>query len=434
MKLAMIGTGYVGLVAGAGFSDFGNDVSCIDVDGKRVEKLRAGEIPIYEPGLKELVQRNLGAGRLSFDTDLARAVTGADAVFIAVGTPQSDTDGSADLTYVLRAAEQIGQAMTGYTAVVTKSTVPVGTADRIRAAIGAVTHHEFSVASNPEFLKEGDAVNDFMKPARIVLGVDDDRARALLHQLYAPFVRTNDRIFVMDVRSAELTKYAANAMLATRISFMNELALLAEKVGADIERVRKGVGADPRIGPKFLFPGPGFGGSCFPKDVRALLHTAEEAGTKLQVVEAVARANERQKRVIGERLVAEFGGSLAGKRIAVWGLSFKPETDDIREAPALVLIDQLLAAGAKVAAHDPAGMPNVRAKLGDAIELSPDIYSAAAGADALVLMTEWHSFRRPDFRRLKQSMRQALVFDARNVWLPDELKELGFRYFGIGRR
>jgi UDPglucose 6-dehydrogenase len=318
--------------------------------------------------------------------------------------------------------------------IVTKSTVPVGTADRIREVIRGVTQHDFSVASNPEFLKEGDAVNDFMKPARIVLGVDDERAAQLLRNLYAPFVRTNDRIFTMDVRSAELTKYAANAMLATRISFMNELALLAEKVGADIERVRRAVGADPRIGPKFLFPGPGFGGSCFPKDVRALLRTAHEAGSELQVVDAVERANERQKRVLGERVMAHFGGTLGGRKVAVWGLSFKPDTDDIREAPALVLVEQLLAAGARVAAYDPAAMPNVKARLGDSVELASGMYEAAEGADALVLVTEWHAFRRPDFARLKQLMREGTLFDARNVYNPDELRALGFKYFGIGRR
>ena len=435
MKLAMIGTGYVGLVAGAGFSDFGNDVACVDINQRRIDQLRSGEIPIYEPGLKELVTRNLAVGRLSFTTEMARAVAGADAVFLAVGTPQNDSDGGADLSHVLGAANQIGQALTGWAVIVTKSTVPVGTADRIREAIRGVTQHDFSVASNPEFLKEGDAVNDFMKPARIVLGVDDERAAQLLRNLYAPFVRTNDRIFTMDVRSAELTKYAANAMLATRISFMNELALLAEKVGADIERVRRAVGADPRIGPKFLFPGPGFGGSCFPKDVRALLRTAHEAGSELQVVDAVERANERQKRVLGERVVAHFGGALGGRKVAVWGLSFKPDTDDIREAPALVLIEQLLAAGARVAAYDPAAMPNVKAaRLGDSVELTSGMYEAAEGADALVLMTEWHAFRRPDFARLKQLMREGTLFDARNVWNPDELRAFGFKYFGIGRR
>jgi UDPglucose 6-dehydrogenase len=433
MKLAVIGTGYVGLVAGAGFSDFGNDVVCVDINPARIERLRAGEIPIYEPGLAELVKRNAGVGRLTFTTELASAVAGAEAVFLAVGTPSAD-DGSADLSYVLTAAEQVARALTGYAAIVTKSTVPVGSADRIRAAMKPLARHEFSVASNPEFLKEGDAVNDFMKPARIVIGVDDDRSRELLLHLYAPFVRTNDRIHVMDVRSAELTKYAANAMLATRISFMNELALLAEQVGADVDRVRKGIGSDPRIGPKFLFPGVGFGGSCFPKDVRALLHTAREANVDLHVVDAAERANERQKRVLGERLSTHFAGDLAAKRIAIWGLAFKPETDDIREAPALVLIEQLLAAGASVVAHDPVAADNVRAALGDRIEYASEMYSALEGADALVLVTEWHSFRTPDFPRIKGLLRSPVVFDGRNVWAPDELRGLGFRYYGIGRR
>jgi UDPglucose 6-dehydrogenase len=434
MKLAMIGTGYVGLVAGAGFADFGNQVACVDIDAARIERLKQGEIPIYEPGLSDLVKRNAAARRLEFTTDLARAVAGVDAVFLAVGTPQSEGARAADLTHVLSAASAVGAALTGWAAIVTKSTVPVGTADRIRDAVAKGAKQPFSVASNPEFLKEGDAVNDFMKPARIVLGVDDDRTRELLRNLYAPFVRTNDRILMMDVRSAELTKYAANAMLATRISFMNELALLAEKVGADIERVRRGIGSDPRIGPKFLFPGPGFGGSCFPKDVRALLHTAHESGSELLVVDAVERANERQKRVLAERVISHFGGSVAGKKIAVWGLAFKPETDDIREAPALAMIDRLLEAGASVVAYDPAAIDNVRQRLGDRIGYAADPYHALEGADALVLVTEWHAFRRPDFVRMKELMSTPVLFDGRNIWLPDELAALGFSYYAIGRR
>jgi UDPglucose 6-dehydrogenase len=433
MKLAVIGTGYVGLVAGAGFADFGNDVVCVDIDAGRIERLRRGEIPIYEPGLGELVKRNADAGRLKFTTEIEPSVAGVDAVFLAVGTPSDPRDGSADLSYVLKAAEQVGRALTGWAAIVTKSTVPVGTADRIREAMRPVARHEFSVASNPEFLKEGDAVNDFMKPARVVLGADDERARELLLHLYSPFVRTNDRIHLMDVRSAELTKYAANAMLATRISFMNELALLAEAVGADIERVRKGIGSDPRIGPKFLFPGVGFGGSCFPKDVRALLHTARDAQTKLLVVEAADGANERQKKVLGERIAKHFG-ELRGLRIAIWGLAFKPDTDDIREAPALVLIEQLLSAGAKVSVFDPVAIDNVRAQLGDRVAYAKDMYEAARDAEALVLVTEWHAFRRPDFERIKQLLKQPIVFDGRNIWIPEELRALGFTYYGIGRR
>jgi len=434
MKLAMIGTGYVGLVAGAGFADFGNDVACVDVDENRIRRLRDGEIPIYEPHLAELVDRNSRAGRLKFTTELDSAVSDAEAVFIAVGTPQNDTDGAADLSYVLSAAEQIGRALKGWAVVVTKSTVPVGTADRIREALGRTSRHPFSVASNPEFLKEGDAVNDFMKPARIVIGVDDDRARNVLQNLYAPFVRTNDRIHVMDVRSAELTKYAANAMLATRISFMNEMALLAEKVGADIDKLRRAIGADPRIGPKFLFPGPGFGGSCFPKDLRALLHTAEQATLELGVVNAVERANQRQKRVLGERILAHFGGKLSDRKIAVWGLAFKPETDDVRESPALSLVEQLLSAGASVVAHDPEAIETTRARLGDRIGYASDMYEAARSADALTLVTEWHAFRRPDFLRLKSLLRTPTLFDGRNAWIPDEVRALGFSYYGIGRQ
>jgi UDPglucose 6-dehydrogenase len=432
MRIAVIGTGYVGLVAGAGFSDFGNDVVCVDLDARRIERLRRGEIPIHEPGLEELVARNLAAGRLSFTTRTAEAVPGADVVIIAVGTPTGD-GGAADLRHVEAASRDIGRALTGYAVVVTKSTVPVGTADKVRAWLGAETGQPFAVASNPEFLKEGDAVNDFMKPARVILGVDDGRAEKVLRSLYSPFVRTNDRVMVMDVRSAELTKYAANAMLATRISFMNELALLAEKVGADIERVRAGVGSDPRIGPKFLFAGAGWGGSCFPKDTRALIQIAHEAGADAGIVEAVEKANERQKKVLGNRVTGHFGGSLAGKKVAVWGLAFKPETDDVRESPALVVIGDLLAAGAAVTACDPAAIDTARAELGGRIEYTGDMYAAAAGADALVLVTEWHQFRHPDFKRLQASMRTPVLFDGRNIWSPSEVRELGFTYYGIGR-
>jgi UDPglucose 6-dehydrogenase len=435
MRIAVIGTGYVGLVSGAGFADFGNDVTCVDVDEQRIARLLRGEILIYEPGLAELVARNRSQGRLAFTTRTAEAVAEADVVFIAVGTPQSEGDGAADLGYVVQAAREIGKALTRWAVIVTKSTVPVGTAELIQRTLREVTSQSFSVASNPEFLKEGDAVNDFMKPARVIIGVDDPRAEMVLRNLYAPFVRTNDRVQVMDVRSAELTKYAANAMLATRISFMNELALLAEKVGANIEKVRRGVGSDPRIGAKFLFPGPGYGGSCFPKDLRALLHTARSAGAALSVVEAVDAANERQKRVLGERVIAHLqaSGGLRGKRVSVWGLAFKPETDDIRESPALVLVDDLVRNGVTVCAYDPAAMPGVKARLGDAIQYAGDMYQAVEGADALVLVTEWHAFRRPDFARLHRLMRGKALFDGRNIWNPDELAELGFYYYGIGR-
>jgi UDPglucose 6-dehydrogenase len=433
MRLAVIGSGYVGLVAGAGFADFGNDVVCVDLDAERIRRLKEGVIPIHEPGLTELVKDNLAAGRLSFTTAIGEAVAGAAVVILAVGTPMSENDGAADLRYVDGAARDVARALTGYAVVVTKSTVPVGTAARIRAIMSAETQQPFSVASNPEFLKEGDAVNDFMKPDRVVLGVDDDRAGQVLRQLYSPFVRTNDRIMVMDVASAELTKYASNAMLAVRISFMNELALLSERVGADIEKVRKAVGADPRIGPKFLFPGPGFGGSCFPKDIRALAHTARGAGMTLEVVEAADRANLRQKKVLGARVRDFFGGNLAGKRVAVWGLAFKPETDDIREAPALTVIADLREAGAHVVGYDPVAMPAIKAQLGDALELASTEYAAVEGAHALVLVTEWKQFRGADFRRVKAAMAAPNVFDGRNVWDPVALRGLGFAYHGIGR-
>jgi UDPglucose 6-dehydrogenase len=434
MRLAVIGTGYVGLVAGAGFSDFGNDVVCVDVDADRVRRLCDGEIPIHEPGLEELVRRNLDEKRLSFTTDTAAAVAGADVVILAVGTPQSEVDGSADLRYIEEAARQVGRALTGYAVIVTKSTVPVGTADRLRAIISAETKHPFSVASNPEFLKEGDAINDFMKPDRVVLGADDDKAIGILRHLYSPFVRTNDRIMGMDVRSAELTKYAANAMLAVRISFMNELALLAEKVGADIDKVRKAVGSDPRIGPKFLFPGPGFGGSCFPKDIKALAYTAKVHTAHLDVVEAADRANARQKKVLGQKVRTHFGPDLTGKRVAVWGLAFKPETDDIREAPALTLISDLREAGATVVGYDPVAAANVKATLGNAIEYAESMYDAVKGADALVLVTEWKQFRGADFKRLKSLMKQPVIVDGRNIWEPAEMRELGFTYYAIGRK
>jgi UDPglucose 6-dehydrogenase len=432
MRIAVIGTGYVGLVTGAGFSDFGHDVTCVDIDPARVAQLRRGEIPIHEPGLPELVRRNAALGRLRFTSSTAEAVAGAQIAFIAVGTPSGE-DGSADLSYVLEAAAQIGRALDGFAVIVTKSTVPVGTADRVRAAVAAVTQTPFAVASNPEFLKEGDAVNDFLKPARVIIGADDPRAVDAIRELYRGVLRTNDRVHVMDIRSAELTKYAANAMLATRISFMNELARLAEAVGADIEAVRKGIGSDPRIGPKFLFAGAGFGGSCFPKDLRALLDTSRKHGVELGVVGAVEHANERQKKLLGERVLAHFGGSLAERRIAIWGLSFKPETDDIRESPALVVIDQMRAAGARVVGYDPAAQPHIRALYGDAIELARDPYTAATGADALVLVTEWHELRHPDLARLASSMRTRVLFDGRNLWSPSDARAAGFTYYGIGR-
>ncbi|MBL9012606.1 MAG: UDP-glucose/GDP-mannose dehydrogenase family protein [Myxococcales bacterium] len=431
MKIAVVGTGYVGLVTGAGFSDFGHDVTCVDIDPARVETLKKGEVPFYEPGLHDLIERNARLGRLHFTTQTAEAVAGAEIAFIAVGTPSAD-DGSADLSYVMEAAKQIGAALTTFTVIVTKSTVPVGTAAKVKEAVGSTAKQPFAVASNPEFLKEGDAVNDFLRPARVIVGADDPQAIAVLRELYRGVLRTNDRIQVMDIPSAELTKYAANAMLATRISFMNELSRLCEVVGADIESIRKGIGSDPRIGNKFLFAGAGFGGSCFPKDLRALRHTARAVDVPLGVVEAVERANERQKRLLGERVLAHFGPSLAGKRVAIWGLAFKPETDDIRESPALVLIEQLRAAGATIAGYDPAAMDNIRAA-NTGIELAKDAYSAAAGADAVVLVTEWHELRDPDLDRLKAAMRTHVLVDGRNVWPMADARAAGFTYYGIGR-
>ncbi|MGE0869711.1 MAG: UDP-glucose/GDP-mannose dehydrogenase family protein [Kofleriaceae bacterium] len=434
MNIAVIGTGYVGLVTGAGFSEFGNHVTCVDVDAARIDRLRRGEVPFFEPGLPELLKRNTAQGRLEFTTDTAAAVTNAQLVFLAVGTP-SLPDGDADLSQLRTAAEQVGRALgSAFTVIVTKSTVPVGTGEIVRDIIAKVTKHPFAVASNPEFLKEGDAVNDFMKPARVILGADDPRAIERLREVYYAVMRTGERIHVMDLRSAELTKYAANAMLATRISFMNELALLADKLGADVEHVRKAMGADPRIGAKFLFPGAGFGGSCFPKDLRALGHMGTRAETRLGVVESVIAANERQKQVFAARVIAALGpGSLAGKRVAIWGLAFKPETDDIREAPALDIIAALRAKEIAITAYDPIATDNVRAVLGDSITYATNPYAAAEGADAVVLVTEWHALRHPDFTKLRKLVRTPLLFDGRNVWPPAEARRAGFTYVGIGR-
>ena len=441
MQLAVVGTGYVGLVAGAGFADFGNDVACVDVDESKIARLLRGEVPIYEPGLDVLIASNVRAGRLSFSTDIASAVRGAEVIFIAVGTPMAK-DGSADLSAVFAVAETIGKTLQaqidkgetpGFKVVVTKSTVPVGTADKIREILAKTTTAGFAVASNPEFLKEGTAIADFMKPDRVVIGCDHPRSQEALRHLYAAFVRATDRIHVMDPRSAELTKYASNALLATRISFMNDLAILAEKLGADIELVRKGVGADARLGPKFLFPGPGVGGSCFPKDISALLFTGRKVGHELDLVRATEEVNARQKKVLGHKVIAHFKGALAGRTIAVWGLAFKPQTDDIRESPALQLIDDLLASGAKVHAHDPQAIENVKAIYGDKIRFAEQMYTAAEGADALVLVTEWHEYRTPDFHRLKKVMSEHALFDGRNMWVPREVRELGFFYTGIGR-
>jgi UDPglucose 6-dehydrogenase len=433
MRIAVLGTGYVGLVAGAGFADFGNEVTCVDIDAEKIERLKRGILPIYEPGLDKLVEHNVEEKRLFFTTQIAEAVRGSEVVLIAVGTPPSP-DGSADLSQVLAAAESIGRAINSYTVVVTKSTVPVGTAEKVHAAMAKVTDQEFAVASNPEFLKEGDAVADFMKPDRVVIGTSDERAREVMRALYAPFVRTNDRVLFMDARSAELTKYASNAFLATRISFMNDMANLCERVGADVEMLRRGMGMDPRIGNKFLYPGVGYGGSCFPKDVRAAMATAREHGGELEILEAVHRVNERQKSVLADKILKHFGGNVRGKKIGVWGLAFKPGTDDIREAPALVVIDRLLAAGARISAHDPVAHDAVKKQLGDKIEYAELNYDAAQGASAVALLTEWHQFRRPNFQRLKELMAEPVLFDGRNVWDADEVRGVGFTYYGIGRR
>jgi UDPglucose 6-dehydrogenase len=432
MKIAIVGTGYVGLVTGTCFAETGHEVVCVDVDAAKIERLRGGGIPIYEPGLEELVRRNVKERRLSFTTSYGEAIPGADAAFIAVGTPPGET-GEADLSYVVAAAEQIARDMTGYLVVVDKSTVPVGSAEKVAQAVRALTRHPFDVVSNPEFLKEGAAIDDFMRPDRVVVGVDSERARAAMSELYAPFVRAEQPILFMDLRSAELTKYAANAMLATRISFMNEMAALCERLGADVDQVRRGIGSDKRIGHSFLFPGVGFGGSCFPKDVRAVMTMARQVGLDFDLLRSVERVNERQKRWLVEKANKHFGG-LAGKTFAVWGLAFKPKTDDMREAPALAVVEGLLGNGAKVRAHDPVAR-EVASKLfaGRPIEFAPEPYAAAEGADALLLVTEWNEFRQPDLARLKRIMKQPVLFDGRNVWDGAKARAAGFTYYGVGR-
>ena len=433
MRVAIVGSGYVGLVAGACLAETGNDVVCADVDPRKIARLSAGDIPIYEPGLEPMVRRNQQDGRLRFTTDVGAAVEHGQVVFVAVGTPPGE-DGSADLQHVLSVAHTIGQHMNECKVVVTKSTVPVGTAERVRAAIRAETRSPFHICSNPEFLKEGAAIEDFMKPDRVVLGVDSDDARDVMAELYAPFVRTGNPILFMDIPSAEVTKYAANAMLATRISFMNQVADLCERVGADVSMVRRGIGSDHRIGPAFLFSGPGYGGSCFPKDVKALIRTAHEMGMEPSLLEAVESVNERQKRVLFGKLSQRLGQNLRGCQVAVWGLSFKAETDDMRESPALSLIDAILEAGASVRAHDPKAMEAAREVYGERLYYARDPYDALAGADALVIVTEWLVYRNPDFDRMRSALRTPLVFDGRNLYDPDRMTRLGFEYHGIGRR
>ncbi len=440
MKITVVGTGYVGLVSGACLAEMGNDVLCLDLDPEKIRILKDGGIPIHEPGLDAVVARNVEAGRLHFTTDVAEAVRFGTIQFIAVGTPP-DEDGSADLQYVLSAARNIGRLMTDYKVVVDKSTVPVGTADKVKAAIAEELAArglalEYAVVSNPEFLKEGAAVEDFMRPDRIVVGAEDDRAIHLMRALYAPFQRNRDKLVVMDVRSAELTKYAANAMLATRISFMNELALLADRMGADIEMVRQGIGSDPRIGYHFLYSGCGYGGSCFPKDVKALIRTARDAGQGLKVLQAVEDANDAQKMVLVDKIVAKFGEDLSGRRFALWGLAFKPNTDDMREAPSRVIIGELFRRGATVAAYDPVAMAEPKRNFGDEprIDYAENAMDALEGKDALVIVTEWKEFRSPDFERIKSTLKQPVVFDGRNLYEPEVPRGFGIEYSAIGRR
>lgn len=441
MKIAVIGTGYVGLVTGTCFAESGNDVICMDVDERKIGMLNGGQVPIYEPGLEELIKRNMEHGRLSFTTDLTVAVRKSDIIFIAVGTPPGE-DGSADLQYVLDAARSIGRNMNGYKVVVNKSTVPVGTGDRVRKAVASATKHRFDVVSNPEFLKEGAAIEDFMKPDRVVVGAESPKAAAIMQELYAPFVRTGKPVLVMDIRSSEMTKYASNALLATKISFINELANLCGSLGADIDSVRKGMGYDKRIGFEFLFPGVGYGGSCFPKDVKALVQTARENGIDAKVLKAVEAVNNRQKHVLSDMIIEHFRrrergrkrAPLAGRTIAVWGLAFKPRTDDMREAPSIVIIKHLLQAGAQVRAHDPVAMEEAAKMFKGRVLLTEDGYEALQGADALALVTEWNEFRTPDVARMKKLMCSPVVFDGRNILNHDELKKHGFTYYGIGRR
>lgn len=437
MNIAIVGTGYVGLVSGTCFAEMGNRVTCIDIDVNKIERLKRGEVPIYEPGLEELVKRNAEYGRLRFSTSLPEVIDDVDIVFSAVGTPP-DEDGSADLRYVLDVARQFGRSINKYTVLVTKSTVPVGTAAKVKAAISEElalrgVSVPFDVASNPEFLKEGAAIKDFMSPDRVVVGTESERAQQMMAKLYKPFLLQNFRVIFMDIPSAEMTKYAANAMLATRISFMNDIANLCELVGANVDSVRQGIGSDARIGQKFLYAGCGYGGSCFPKDVKALAHTAIENGIHLEVIEAVERVNERQKSIVYDKTVRLLG-DLKGKTVAVLGLAFKPETDDMREAPALVVIDRLLKAGATVRVFDPVAMDECRRRIGDKVTYCRDLYDACDGADALLLMTEWRQFRMPSWGVVKKAMRGNIVVDGRNIWNRAELEDLGFEYTRIGER
>lgn len=437
MKIAIVGTGYVGLVTGTCFAEMGTEVFCIDIDHNKIDKLKNGIIPIFEPGLDEMVERNHKAGRLNFTTDLSSILNEVDIVFSAVGTPP-DEDGSADLKYVLDVARTIGQELNKYMVIVTKSTVPVGTAKLIKKTIQneldkrGLTDLKFDVASNPEFLKEGAAITDFMQPDRVVVGVESEEAKQLMERLYKPFTLNNYRIIYTDIPSAEMIKYAANAMLATRISFMNDIANMCEIVGADINMVRKGIGADVRIGSKFLYAGCGYGGSCFPKDVKALIHTADNLGYEMKILEAVEEVNESQKKILFEKLMKYYDNDIKGKTIAVWGLAFKPKTDDMREAPSLVIIDKILEAGGKVKAYDPVAMEEAERILGDNITYAKDIYDATLEADAILMVTEWNEFRLPTWEVIKKTMKKPVVFDGRNIYNKQEMNEIGFDYFGIG--
>lgn len=439
MKLAVIGSGYVGLTSGACFADMGSSVICVDKDERKIQMLKAGEIPIYEPGLEAMVHRNVEAGRLSFTTNLKEAVEQALILFIAVGTPP-DEDGSADLSHVLSAAEEIASYMDSYKVIVDKSTVPVGTADLVRKHVQKKLDErgvsvDFSVVSNPEFLKEGAAIDDFMKPDRVVIGTDSEQAAQIMHKLYAPFCRTHDRVIVMSIRSAEMTKYAANALLATKISFINEISRLCDAYGADVEEVRNGIGSDSRIGYKFIYPGVGYGGSCFPKDIKALIHMANQVGFNSRILKAVEDVNKDQKKMLIDKVKQHFGDDLSGKCFAVWGLAFKPQTDDMREAPSMVIINALTELGAKVQAYDPVAMHEAQRLLGDntALSLCEDEYSTLKDCDAMLLITEWRQFRYPDFPRMKELMKTPVIFDGRNQYDPQQVREWGFSYYGVGR-
>jgi UDPglucose 6-dehydrogenase len=431
-KIAVVGTGYVGLVTGTCFAETGNQVICVDIDQKKVDKMKKGQIPIYEPDLDILFERNIKANRLSFTTSLEVGIKDAEIIFLALPTPPGE-DGSADLSYILGVADHLGRIITDYKVIVDKSTVPVGTAEKVHAAIAANAKTEFAVVSNPEFLREGFAVSDFMKPDRVVIGTSDDRAKKIMESLYKPFVRQGNPIYFMDEKSAELTKYAANSFLATKITFMNEIANFCELVGADVDKVRIGIGSDARIGKRFLFPGIGYGGSCFPKDVQALVKSGKEQNFNFEILNAVMTVNENQKTVLFPKMKNFFRGNLQGKKIAIWGLAFKPDTDDIREAPALYMIEELLKAGAEIAAFDPEAMPNVQALLGDKISFAKDEYQALEGADALLICTEWGIFRNPDFNRIKSLLNDAVIFDGRNLFEMDEMSDKGFFYASIGR-